>query len=450
MEHRHNTFTRITGWVLCILFVTAGALRPEEVKKPLFSYHLQAKIALQYIGLFASGDSSSQPIPLSFRYDDPATLAGMNVKLYFGQHITVEEDIHFRIKETLFFQRDQTHNIIDDLGSFNSDIFRRSCLRYQRGNLSVTCGRDRLRFGPGKQGNLVISDNIPFYDLIGLKYRIVNGSYDFFITKINHDQSPRFLTFHRIEFPVKGILKFGLAEANLVHADLYDFANFNPVMVYHNVDRKSTNYMFGADVVFGNKWWKVYAELGMDDILWNAIEAGAKAPTAIAYQAGAFVSGIGGKNTLSISAEFTHVDRYMYITHPKVLMVDTLSFLVNRLYPEVTNCLGDPGIIGYWTGPNAQNAHLSLEYSGIKKLKVSAGYEFLKQGDRDFAGNEKYLAGVLTKRHLLSLRADFKVLKYADITGRYSYGSIKNYHFQHGNNFSVQELEFKTTFSFSK
>jgi hypothetical protein len=293
---------------------------------------------------------------------------------------------------------------------------------------------------------VLLSGNVPYFDLFGFEYKLLATTINYMTTKINHDRTPLYLTYHRIDFPLPGPVMVGLSEANLTFADAHDLLNFNPIVFYHNIDRRSTNYLGGGDVVWEYKFFRLYGELQIDDILWEAIEEGAKSPTTIGYQLGGEVDSIPVVPGLSVLTEYTRIDRYMYERFKRNVRSDSLHFKVWRELP-VSNCLGDPEVIGYWTGANSDNWYLQVRYTGIRHLTGLVTYDLIRKGEPD---SKETLKGTLEVRHILRLGATYRLFDRIDLSAGYVFQRINNYGLLPGNKVNLQELQIKTRVHFLK
>jgi hypothetical protein len=434
----------ITGaWLL--VWMASGGSAQERDSSFVFSW--QVMTSGQYVGAALTGDSMHRSTPLTLRYDEVAPLAGLKLHLALAGRIEVTEDIRLTKQEEIFFDQSAIHNVITDLHTVNSHIVRQAAVRYRTSSFTFMAGRLPFRFGPGVRGTLVLSDNVPGYDALGFNYQYRDWRFHYLTAKINPARSPCWFTYHRLELPEMKNFSIGLAEANVTFADQADLLSANPVMFFHNIDRKTTNYLGGGDVVYTWRGSNVYVEVGIDDILARSVERTTPAPTNLGYQIGIRSDSIGGLSAVSVVVEFTHIDRLMYERYQRHTRADSLHFKVCRDYPEIENRLGDPQVIGYWTGTNSQDLFARLEYKGWEKLPLALSYEYIRKGD-PAAG--RTLAGVVDTRSIASLACACRYIPHATITLRYALYQAVNYQHHRNDDFTSHEVELKATVSLGR
>lgn len=417
-------------WLGLFAFMgTLGAAERSDQRK--FSWEVSSTAAVQ---MQHAGDDTTAPVLL--QYDDGAALVGLDAALVIGEHIFVKQDIQFRVREDRYFERRPVTNIIRDLNDFNAHIFRESYVAVTQGSAEFTLGRRGYAFGPGHTGSTILSNNVPFYDVLALQYNFKKATFNFLTSRINITRTPLVYSYHRISFLLPAGLQLGFSEANLVFAEAYDFLNINPVMFFHNIDRKNTNYIGGADLAWVHPQWRMYTDIGIDNILWRAIEENSSSPTGIGFLVGTeYGKSAGG---VQVYAEYARIERYMYARDPLGLRGDSLHFMVDRDYPQVTSCINAPHVMGYWSGPNSETVQLGATWHQHKDVfAVDLDYIRLRRGNLDAT---KTLVGIIEQRHILKLGCTWKPLQQFTLNLRYSLSDIDNYMHVAGNHYLLNEF----------
>jgi hypothetical protein len=410
----------------------------------LCAFSWQATTSGQYVGTVNTSDRARRLTPLTPRYNDIAPLAGLKLRLTLPGQITIDEDVQIKKRSDVFFSQAALHNVVTDPNDINSHIFRQAALRYRTRAFTFMAGRLPFRFGPGARGTLILSDNVPYYDALGFSFQHRDWRFYYVTAKINPTRSPCWLTYHRLELPMIKNFSLGLAEANVTFADQADLLSANPVMFFHNIDRKATNYLGGSDLVYTWRGISIYTEVGIDDILARSIERTTPAPTNLGYQCGIKSDSVAGWSACGAVLEFTHIDRLMYERYQRGTRADSLHFKMYRDYPEIENLSGDPNVIGYWTGTNSQDVFASVAYRGMPKLPITLSYEHVRKGD-PAAG--KTLAGVVDTRRIVSVTCVCHYIPHAEITMRYAWYQVANYLHQPEDDFTSHEVEIKAAVS---
>ncbi|MCK4404873.1 MAG: hypothetical protein KAW02_07255, partial [candidate division Zixibacteria bacterium] len=138
-------------------------------------------------------------------------------------------------------------------------------------------GRDHIRWGPGREDVLLLSDQIPPFDMIKIEGRVGSFKLIYFATALNdwiYDygfRAKRYLSGHRINLKLRFGLEMGISEVVLYggenrHPEAY---YLNPLLPYYGEQYDKDmddNILWSFDIVlsmFRNK--EIYFELLVDD-----------------------------------------------------------------------------------------------------------------------------------------------------------------------------------------
>lgn len=150
-------------------------------------------------------------------------------------------------------------NIISNLGEWNKYFPFRGYIAAGGDFWSIQWGRGKLSYGPGRSGNILLSDAADWADFFaislfweGFKFHSVVINQDWYDYLLDTSNNPvlhpsgwyrsaegaqtksRFHTFHRLEFRPTGNFSFAISEAGAVETVGMDFRFLNPFFVYHN------------------------------------------------------------------------------------------------------------------------------------------------------------------------------------------------------------------------
>jgi len=207
-------------------------------------------------------------------------------------------------------------------------------LRVRFENFQATFGRDFLRWGPGRTGALLLSDDHKPLDFFSFSYRLRWAKFTYFFSilddyKLNaqeHFETPwtrlvnRFLTAQRLDFNLwGGKLHIGLSEA-ILFADserTFGLSYFNPLTNYFELveNEGDGNIFANVDVrvlPFPNS--ELYGELLIDDYQVDREAPGDLEPNEIGLILGAELADILGWAPTTLGIEYVRITNRTYNT----------------------------------------------------------------------------------------------------------------------------------------
>lgn len=292
---------------------------------------------------------------------------------------------------------------------------------------SIEAGRDRLSWGAGTTGNVVLSDNFPYHDMVRataygerFKYTYLIS---FFPAKQNYYNTKGhtgytgtgnnnstnvtmdglfFYSAHRFDFRLfKDKVGFTLTEGLVYMSETNNvqFAALSPLYFMHNAYiANSSNSTLALELNYTPiKGLNIYGQMLLDQFTMPGFEdpVGAdkdysSAPNGIAYLAGAkYMTGI-QEGVLTVNPEFAYVTPYCYLrdsADSTKYGMDYVGAIRSRLYGFEDRGLGtdilyEDYVIGYTYGPDSLVANLSASWEG-EKLSFSAKGMFMVHGTHD-------------------------------------------------------------------
>ena len=290
---------------------------------------------------------------------------------------------------------------------------------------NVQIGRDRISWGLGKTGNLGISDNLPYHDMMKLSAFSGSFKYTFLISSFPHkenyydptgyqgsdkkgliEKSPisgiSLYLAHRIEGRVlRDRLAFSITEA-IMYASAsvtLDFRIFNPATVFHNFYNPSNA---NSTMVIELDWTPVnglnlYGQFLLDDF---AIPGGEDVagpasegyPNGLGYLAGARYATSAGNGLLTINLEGVLIDPYTYLRYcinPNNAFSE--AYGLDYVVPVRTYVTGsgkdslvyDEYFLGYRYGGDCIVSNFNIEWKKPGKITLSSNVFFMAHGTHD-------------------------------------------------------------------
>ncbi|OQY38417.1 hypothetical protein B6228_04590 [Candidatus Atribacteria bacterium 4572_76] len=241
--------------------------------------------------------------------------------------------------------------------------------------LDLQVGRDNMKWGPGYQGNLILSDNPPPFDMIkysgtidlsDLGEGLGNLNFSKFFSLLDTlDGQNRYFSGQRLEYKPFDSLTLGLSETAIIsegssplffnplpfippyYATWWIASIFSPQEVNCNVSLDmELNFQPGI---------KLYGEWMADDFIFFPEEN--PYPSRTGFLAGAYFANPLDTGNTDFRIEYTHINNYVYFpTHP----------WQDYLY------LGE--FIGSPLGPDADQLYLELTHRLSDKFDLSLSY----------------------------------------------------------------------------
>ncbi len=251
--------------------------------------------------------------------------------------------------------------------------------------LDLTAGRQQRWWGQGRQGTLLLSDNAPSFDALGLRLYYKKIVAEAFAGVLGVEQQ-RYLSGHRAWIDLPGGLSLGGAEVVLYQAANLDPVYLNPLLPFYGNQwnqRDDDNILWLVD--FGWRLPKnlyIYGELLMDDVQY---EQDPPAPQKMGFLAGLHWADPLGLKDVDLLAEWAGSQKWLY----------TQRRHANRYVGNDTvSCLG------HAMGTDADMLGAYLEARLHPRFKLGGGYSWARQGEGRIArgfhyAGERYQGGLV-------------------------------------------------------
>ncbi len=186
------------------------------------------------------------------------------------------------------------------------------------GPVGLELGRAPIRWGPGRDGTLLVSDFAPPMDFVRFvasagRFRFTNLAAELRSTAPEAD---KWLAAHRVAY-VAPSFSIGLSEAVIFGGRAFDLAYLNPFQLFYIVEANigdRDNNLVGVDA----RWtphpgWEIYGELVADDS--NIRDGWNYFGNKNAFQLGVEKTGLPGLADSDLRIEWSLVDEFTYTHH---------------------------------------------------------------------------------------------------------------------------------------
>lgn len=334
-------------------------------------------------------------------------------------------------------------------------------IRYKNSFLNITFGRDFLKWGSGKTGRLLFSDNMRPLDLfaVTLNYKAISMTAiaanldqwslaDSLVQKHHVATANRYLSVHRMTLNLPGNLNVGFTELLLYGGphSTWELKYHNPLLYFHGELLNHGGYNGNGMLYLDMDWhpwknWKFYGELLIDDYQLEETVPGDLEPNEVGVILGFQKSGFPGVSGMTVGAEFVRVTNRTYNSN-----LDWEKYVhYNRP-------------IGYYLGNNFDQWHFTADYWFPKKIKFGLAFDYIQKGEgavldqwdepwRAFTVaqgyDEPFPYGIVESSFIttMNLRWHVKANLFVDVG--YRYQDIENVEHQTGINQSAWETNIK-------
>ena len=297
-------------------------------------------------------------------------------------------------------------------------------------------GRDKLNFGNGTTGNLLLSDGADFHDF-GLftaywdrfKFTTAYLYLDPWLTPEeqaiwdaggypnrvrDYHEAYKAVFLHRFDMKILKRVNLSITEALLWGTKYPQIRDFNPLMVFHNwfeYERSKGTFELGIEI----DPWK-YVNLHGGFFIWESQtayeeEGGGGFPGAYAYLAGADSSIPVGPGYVDATFEWVKTDPWLYNRYHPLLKWTSRRRIWSYIPPDGFFYYDEP--LGYELGPDAIRYAASLGYSVPGVGSASLSFDLVRQGETTTAtpymsgdyNNLETPTGVVEEQYVLRLGA---------------------------------------------
>lgn len=303
--------------------------------------------------------------------------------------------------------------------------------------LDLMVGRGYMRWGPGYQGNLILSDNPPAFDMIKYSGTIDLNEFGEGLGKINFtkffslldtlDGQNRYFSGQRLEYKPIDALTLGLSETVII-SEGSSILFYNPlpfIPPYYatwwiasmlSPQEVNCNVALDAEVNLTQKI-KLYGEWMADDIIFSPEEN--PYPSRTGFLAGAYFADPLDTGNTDFRIEYTHINNYVYFpTRP------WQDYLYQGEY------------MGHPLGPDADQLYLELTHRLSDKFNLSLSYNHERHGegqtgiplpsDPVIANENIFLSGIIEKQQAYQAEISYTMSPRWELSASATLENIEN------------------------
>ncbi|MEW5814196.1 MAG: capsule assembly Wzi family protein [Spirochaetota bacterium] len=300
---------------------------------------------------------------------------------------------------------------------------------------NIQFGRDRVDWGNGNTGNMMISSFVDFYDFLkfdtywkNFKFISLYAILDPWTKPGEETAGELYKAFfgHRLEFSFLKRFSIAVAEAMIFGGKYPSLRDFNPLMIFHNwYITEYGNSMMTIEVnVNPYKWVNLYLQYAMDEFQTPyEEEQGAGGRSAANGILGGLKGALPlGKGHLGFNAELAKTDPWLYNRTPPLTKYTARRMIWSFILPDGYEWVDKP--LGYRYGPDAIVQNYSLNYSIAGFFTTGISFQIRDHGemsiDTPFAtGREaqslKTPTGILETTRVLKLGGEIFPFRFLSI-----------------------------------
>ena len=358
---------------------------------------------------------NSQNMSPFFQFDWEAYLTN---NFYWFIGFDLRNQTHFKNNKDLGYKNYSTNvagfqNFEFDM-QLNSSFPNRALFSFGGENWSVLLGKDRLSWGHGETGNLVISNNIPsqylarfstFFNVFKFsfltrffqhqKMYYTNEGWNNTILQATEVQGLRFYMAHRFEgrfFNNK--LSVTVTEAMMYQSDdgQFNFKFLNPVDIFHNYYiRSNSNSTLALEIDFSPiKRLNFYSQIISDDFAIFGEPSGGNSdwaiPNALGFMLGTKSSFELNKGVFYTSLEVVKTSPFLYLRYrdyDKGNEDNTYGVDYVVGYGDFNSAIMDEYFLGYPHGGDALVFNLKAGWKNYKNLTINGNIFYMLHGTFD-------------------------------------------------------------------
>lgn len=416
-------------------------------------------------------------------YEERLPLVEIPFEFWLWEHMYIDVDLSIKEAHDVPIDSDYDYsNIPENIKYIDPSIPYRAFLSVGGHNWNVQLGRDKLSWGNGETGNMVLSDWADWYNFIKfttywkvLKFTTIYAGIESYLTPEEKDidavgdgltrgnyenfrERYKALMAHRLEARITDKLTLAATEAIIFGNKYPEFSNMNPVSIFHSVFAPEySNVIFSLEADYALfRGLDIYFQFAMDEMKLSIENDSSGRPTALGYLAGARYLFPAGDGIVKLTLEGARTDPYMYNRwHPLT------RFTVRRRYWSYLSgeYLYVDKATGYRYGPDALVLYLAGEYRIPSDLKLSADVtmKFLGELNNSLsdplaydtgssADDKTSPSGTVHRELVTGLHAEKALTKKLSVGGDMYYIHINNYLNESGE--TINDFEFALHFSY--
>ena len=429
-------------------------------------------------GFFKTNDDRKEWV---HGYEERLPLFDIPFEFWLWDHMYIDVDLSIREAHDVLYDSDYDYsNIPENIKYIDPSIPYRAFMSVGGRNWNVQMGRDKISWGNGETGNMVLSDWADWYNFIKfttywkvLKFSFVYAGLESYLTPEEKEFDKReqgdglvqgnyenfrerykaFLA-HRLEARITDKFTMAATEGIIFGNKYPEFGNMNPVSIFHSVFAPEySNVIFSLEADYAIfRGFDLYAQVAMDEMKLSIENSESARPTALGYMLGTRYLFPAGDGIVKLTLEGAYTDPYLYNRwHPLT------RFTVRRRYWSYL----DDGYLyldkatGYRYGPDAVVGYLAGEYRIPSDLMLKADITLKYLGEKNTSLSEitsyhtdkkTTPTGTVERELDIVLHADKVLSRHFSVGGDMYYVNIDNFGNVSGE--TINDFEFALHFSY--
>ena len=429
-------------------------------------------------GFFKTNDDRKEWV---HGYEERLPLFDIPFEFWLWDHMYIDVDLSIREAHDVLYDSDYDYsNIPENIKYIDPSIPYRAFMSVGGRNWNVQMGRDKISWGNGETGNMVLSDWADWYNFIKfttywkvLKFSFVYAGLESYLSPEEKEFDKReqgdglvqgnyenfrerykaFLA-HRLEARITDKFTMAATEGIIFGNKYPEFGNMNPVSIFHSVFAPEySNVIFSLEADYAIfRGFDLYAQVAMDEMKLSIENSESARPTALGYMLGTRYLFPAGDGIVKLTLEGAYTDPYLYNRwHPLT------RFTVRRRYWSYL----DDGYLyldkatGYRYGPDAVVGYLAGEYRIPSDLMLKADITLKYLGEKNTSLSEitsyhtdkkTTPTGTVERELDIGLHADKVLSRHFSVGGDMYYVNIDN--FGNVSAETINDFEFALHFSY--
>jgi len=429
-------------------------------------------------GFFKTNDDRKEWV---HGYEERLPLFDIPFEFWLWDHMYIDVDLSIREAHDVLYDSDYDYsNIPENIKYIDPSIPYRAFMSVGGRNWNVQMGRDKISWGNGETGNMVLSDWADWYNFIKfttywkvLKFSFVYAGLESYLTPEEKEFDKReqgdglvqgnyenfrerykaFLA-HRLEARITDKFTMAATEGIIFGNKYPEFGNMNPVSIFHSVFAPEySNVIFSLEADYAIfRGFDLYAQVAMDEMKLSIENSESARPTALGYMLGTRYLFPAGDGIVKLTLEGAYTDPYLYNRwHPLT------RFTVRRRYWSYL----DDGYLyldkatGYRYGPDAVVGYLAGEYRIPSDLMLKADITLKYLGEKNTSLSEitsyhtdkkTTPTGTVERELDIGLHADKVLSRHFSVGGDMYYVNIDNFGNVSGE--TINDFEFALHFTY--
>ena len=259
---------------------------------------------------------------------------------------------------------------------------------------SLEIGRDRLLMGAGVTGSLIMSDSLPYHNILrysafGSKYK-----YSFMMSFLQHMKDDRkgilFYMTHRLECRFLSDRLYAAVNESIMYKNdngFMDLRYVNPVMYFHNYFISDlANSIVDLEISHSfARGWNLYTQIAIDQFTtsWEVADGDDTDPLAMGFLMGLRYVTCVQKGVLTLNLEGAYTMPYLYLRATNIPEGSHVQDPEDPGLGSIGLYRGNRFFLGYTYGGDAVVIDLEANYSVPGDWEAGAELMFMNHGEKN-------------------------------------------------------------------